>query len=242
MSSRLRHALATSDSPIVKHLRSARRGARRFSIPWPRAITLPYRLAYTAARGTLHALRRVLVAEPIFRSYCTSVGKRFRTDIFVHWVQGSGRLIIGDDVLLDGKISFTFAARFTEAPTLRIGNRTGIGHQCVFVVAREIVIGDDCRIAAGVTLRDSPGHPVDPEARRRGDPPSDEAIQPIVIEENVWIGTHAIIQGGVRIGAGSVVASGAVVMSSVPPNTLVAGNPARRIGVTTTPPSSDEED
>jgi acetyltransferase-like isoleucine patch superfamily enzyme len=113
-----------------------------------------------------------------------------------------------------------------------IGDRTGIGHECTFVVARSITIGNDCRIAAGATFRDSPGHPVEPEARRRGDPPPPEAIQPIVVHDNVWIGARAIIQGGVEIGAGSVIASGAVVLSSVPEHSLMAGNPARRIGTT----------
>lgn len=232
MSSSFRHALATGKGPPSTWLRAARRAGRDFSIPWPRVVTVPYRACYTFVRALVHGFRRVCIAEPIFRSYCTSIGRRFRTDIFVHWVQGRGRLIVGDDVLLDGKISFTFAARFSETPTLRIGSRTGIGHQCTFVVARAITIGDDCRIASGAMFRDSPGHPIEPEARRRGEPPPPESIQPIVLEDNVWIGARAIVQGGVRIGEGSVVASGAVVLSNIPPFSLVAGNPARRIGTT----------
>ncbi|MGH7594197.1 MAG: DapH/DapD/GlmU-related protein, partial [Gemmatimonadales bacterium] len=156
-------------------------------------------------------------------------------------VQGRGRIVIGDNVLMDGKSSFTFAARFSDHPTLRIGDRTGIGHACVFVVACEITIGADCRIAGGVSFRDSPGHPLDPEARRRGEPPPPDAIRPIVVEDNVWIGTHVIVHGGVRIGAGSVISSGAVVLTDVPPSSLIAGNPGRRIGVVTpvAAPSTD---
>ncbi len=240
----LRHELATGKGPLATWMRSAWRTTRALSIPWPRLVTVPYRATYTFVRGVVHVFRRLCIAEPVFRSYCTSVGRRFRTDIYVHWVQGRGNLIVGDDVLLDGKISFTFAARYSDAPTLRIGNRTGIGHQCVFVVAQAITIGDDCRIASGAIFRDSPGHPIDPEARRRGEPPPPEAIQPIVLEDNVWIGARAIVQGGVRIGEGSVVASGAVVLSNVPPFSLVAGNPARRIGTTipTEPPSGQGKD
>lgn len=232
MSSRLRHALATGQGPWLTRLRAARRAVLRGAIPWPRAVVLPYRWIYVGLRAAVHVLRRVFVAEPIFRSYCAQVGRGFHTDIYVHWVQGAGRIVIGDDVLIDGKCSFSFAARFSEQPTLKIGNRTGIGHGCTFVVAREITIGDDCRIAAGATFRDSPGHPIEPEARRRGEPPPAEAIQPIVVQDNVWIGAGAIIQGGVQIGAGSVIASGAVVLSSVPEYSLMAGNPARRIGTT----------
>ena len=230
----VRRTLATSDHGFVRFARGARRWLQTISLPAPKAISVPLRLVYTGVRSAWHGGFRVLIAEPVFRSYCAEVGQRFRTGVFVHWVQGRGQILIGDDVLLDGKSSFSFAARFSDAPTLRIGDRTKIGHGCTFVVGREIVIGADCRIAGGSSFRDSPGHPLDPDARRRGDPPPPDAIRPIVLEDNVWIGTRAIVQAGVRIGTGSVVSSGAVVTGDVPPFSLVAGNPARRIGVVST--------
>jgi acetyltransferase-like isoleucine patch superfamily enzyme len=49
----------------------------------------------------------------------------------------------------------------------------------------------------------------------------------IVIEDDVWIGSAAVITDGVRIGKGSIVAAGAVVTHDVPPHTVVAGIPAR---------------
>lgn len=49
----------------------------------------------------------------------------------------------------------------------------------------------------------------------------------IVLEDDVWIGHGATILSGVRIGAGSVVAAGAVVSRNVPPNVIVGGVPAR---------------
>jgi acetyltransferase-like isoleucine patch superfamily enzyme len=53
--------------------------------------------------------------------------------------------------------------------------------------------------------------------------------QGIVIEDDVWIGSSAIILDGVRIGKGAVVAAGAVVSKDVPPHTVVAGVPAKVI-------------
>jgi acetyltransferase-like isoleucine patch superfamily enzyme len=68
------------------------------------------------------------------------------------------------------------------------------------------------------------GHPVEPSRRR------DFTIaKPIVIERNVWIAAGATIIGGVTVGENSVVAAGAVVTKTVPPNSLVGGNPARII-------------
>lgn len=233
--SRIRYFLAKSPHPLAVTARRLRRSVPRASIPWPRALTVPYRLLYTALRTVIHFLRRVLVAEPIFRSYCARVGSGFKTGIHVHWVQGRGHILVGDDVTLDGKIGFAFAASFSESPSLVIGDRTGIGHNCSFVVAKAITIGKDCRIAGNCSFRDSPGHPVDPAARLRGEPPPADAIKPITIEDNVWIGASVQVMGGVRIGEGSVISSGSIVLSDVPPNSLIAGNPGRRIGVTTPP-------
>jgi acetyltransferase-like isoleucine patch superfamily enzyme len=86
-----------------------------------------------------------------------------------------------------------------------------------------------------VWIFDSPGHPADPAARKAGFPPSDDEVKPVIIEDNVWIGQSAIIMPGVTIGEGSIVASGSVVMTSVPPNIIVAGNPARQLRKLTGP-------
>ena len=49
---------------------------------------------------------------------------------------------------------------------------------------------------------------------------------PVIIKDNVWIGMGAVILKGVTIGENSVVAAGAIVSKTVPPNVVVAGNPA----------------
>jgi acetyltransferase-like isoleucine patch superfamily enzyme len=64
-------------------------------------------------------------------------------------------------------------------------------------------------------------------------------VRPITLGDNVWVGRNAMIFPGVTVGEGSVVSAGAVVTSDVPPNTVVAGNPARRIA--SVAPRSAEE-
>ena len=50
-----------------------------------------------------------------------------------------------------------------------------------------------------------------------------------IIGKNCFIGAHSIILPGVKIGDGSIVAAGSVVNRDVPPNSIVAGNPAKVI-------------
>ena len=52
---------------------------------------------------------------------------------------------------------------------------------------------------------------------------------PIYIEDEVWIGSGAMILSGVTIGKGAIIAAGSVVTKSVPPYAIVGGNPAKLI-------------
>jgi acetyltransferase-like isoleucine patch superfamily enzyme len=77
-----------------------------------------------------------------------------------------------------------------------------------------------------VSVGDYDGHPIDPVLRRFSSAPPEE-IRPVMIGDDVWIGRHATILKGVTIGDRSIVGAGAVVTRSVPPDVVVAGNPAR---------------
>jgi maltose O-acetyltransferase len=104
---------------------------------------------------------------------------------------------------------------------VRIGENTHINRDCVLDVRGGLTIGDNVSMSAGVSvvtiarLATSQG----PAERR-----------PVAIEDNVWIGTRAILMPGVTIGRGAVVGAGAVVVADVPPLTIVFGSPARAVG------------
>ncbi|WP_153535130.1 sugar O-acetyltransferase [Actinomadura macrotermitis] len=87
-----------------------------------------------------------------------------------------------------------------------------------------ITIGADVQIGPNVQLL-TPTHPLDPEQRRA----KLEAAEPIVIEDNVWLGGGAIVLAGVTIGADSVIGAGAVVTRDVPPGVVAVGTPAKVI-------------
>jgi acetyltransferase-like isoleucine patch superfamily enzyme len=221
--------LAISQNPLSRGIRALYRFLRSFSLPTPRWIVGPILALYLATRGIYYFLIRVFVCEPLFKAYCAKYGHHVHTGVYVHWIQGRGRLIVGDNVTVDGKCSFIFAVRYTEQPTLHIGNNVRIGHNSSFTVGREIIIGNNVMIAGSVDMFDSPGHPTDSALRAAGSPALPEDVKPICIEDNVWIGGRAIIYPGVTIGKRSIVARGAIVMNSVPPDVIVAGSPARQI-------------
>jgi len=89
-----------------------------------------------------------------------------------------------------------------------------------------ISVGEGTRIASGASLY-AFDHQLDPTRPIREQPVRSRGI---VIGEDVWIGASAGVTDGVRIGAGAVVAMGAVVTRDVPEFAIVAGVPARVIG------------
>lgn len=233
------HTLSGSTHPLVGAARRTRRAVLRFTMPAVSGqIARPILWIFLAVRRVMFFLYRVLVCEPLFKAACRSCGQGVRTDVYIHWIQGHGDLIVGNHVLMDGKCSITFAARYAAKPTLEIGDHTGIGHGCRFSIGKRITIGRHCRIAGDVWMFDSSGHPVDPEARRAGHAAADADVRPITIGDNVWIGGRAIIQPGVTIGDHAVISAGAVVMNDVPASAVVAGNPARAVMGTNRPAAS----
>ena len=106
--------------------------------------------------------------------------------------------------------------------TVRIGAGCYINRDGYFEGEAPITIGDQVSIGPGVTFL-TVGHHIGPTTRRAGA----FDIRPITVGDGAWIGANVTILPGVRIGAGAVVAAGAVVTQDVPPDTLVAGIPAR---------------
>ena len=220
---------ALSDHWVATNMRRARRAFLRFSVPIPHVLAKSILLLYLSCRAVFKFFVRVIICEPAFKAYCTTYGKRLRTTTHLPWVRGSGRIVAGDDVQINGRISISFAARYSRSPTLEIGDRSSIGHDCCFVIGKQISIGKDCMIANEVIVFDSPGHPTNATLRRNGAPALLATVKRVNIGDNAWIGQRGIIYPGVTVGDGAVVCAGSVVMTNVAPYTIVAGNPARRI-------------
>ncbi len=126
------------------------------------------------------------------------------------------------------------------------GSHTGLRIQPPVVIEHpeNVMIGQGCSIAAflhvwgkgGVTIgnrvliashvaivsqtHDYTKHPMTESA----------VCKPVTIEDDVWLGTHASIMPGVKIGRGAVIGAGAVVTKDVEPFSINVGVPARKVG------------
>jgi acetyltransferase-like isoleucine patch superfamily enzyme len=105
------------------------------------------------------------------------------------------------------------------APRRRIhlGNNVGIGPQCV--IQSDVTMGNDVMIAPHVALLSRHTHRYDVVGTSMFQSPRGDKDE-IVIEDDVWIGFGAIVLSGVRIGRGSIIAAGAVVLKDVPPYSI----------------------
>jgi acetyltransferase-like isoleucine patch superfamily enzyme len=108
---------------------------------------------------------------------------------------------------------------------LQVGDNSSIGPQCYIGCSGGINIGSNVMIAPGVRMfSENHNFSDDTTIKVQG-----VSWNPITIEDDCWIASGATLLAGVTIGRGSVVAAGAVVTKSFPPNSIIAGVPAKRI-------------
>ena len=130
---------------------------------------------------------------------------------------------------------------FPKSGEIVIGEDCFIGPGAQVWSAQRVTIGNRVFLSHGVNVHDSNAHPLSARLRHlqfvhAASPEVDAAFAairsaPVVIEDDAWVGFNATVLKGVTIGRGAVVGAASVVTRDVPPWTVVAGNPARSIGV-----------
>ena len=153
-------------------------------------------------------------------------------------------ICIADDVKLGENVKLS---TFINLYGCEVGDNTKIG---AFVeIQKGAVIGKNCKISShtficeGVTIEDDVfiGHGVVfindtyPQATNPAGELQTEAdwkVEPILVKSGASVGSNATILSNVVIGEKAIVGAGAVVTKNVPPNSIVAGNPAVILRVT----------
>ncbi|MEA5626116.1 acyltransferase [Nostoc sp. UHCC 0251] len=143
-------------------------------------------------------------------------------------------LLVGENCTLD-YVHFALG----KAARVEIGNYCYLT-SVILLCEQEICIGNYVVLGWNTTIADTDFHPIAP-AERIADAIACSPLgkgrlrppvmrQPVIIEDDVWVGPNVTILKGVRIGAGAWIEAGALVTRNIPPRSRVMGNPAQVIG------------
>jgi len=147
-------------------------------------------------------------------------------------------LCIADDVKLGNNVKLS---KFINLYGCTIGDETKIG---AFVeIQKNAFVGKNCKISShsficeGVTIEDEVfiGHNVTfindkkPRATTNGklQTESDWKVEPTLVKRGASIGSSCTILSNITIGEYAIIGAGSIVTKDVPPNAIVAGNPAK---------------
>ena len=155
--------------------------------------------------------------------------------VYIHACPG-GVEIGPNTLVMHGAVLHVYNFRGLPHAGIRIGRDSLIGEYSVIRGQGGVTLGDRVYTSPGTQII-AVNHVFDDPAR----PFVDQGItaEGIIIEDDVWLGSNAVITDGVRVGRGSVVAAGAVVTRDVPPHTVVGGVPARVIRSVGQSPQAD---
>ena len=106
-----------------------------------------------------------------------------------------------------------------------VGDHSGFS-SAVISSRSEIQIGCRVKVGGNVRIFDHDFHSVDAKIRCTPDDRLHIKTAPVIIEDDVFVGTNCIIGKGVHIGLRSIIAAGSVVVKDVPADEVWGGNPA----------------
>lgn len=156
---------------------------------------------------------------PIYLRACNRVGPYPRT-LGRPYINNHGRIEIGGHFNLNSLFATTELATGPNG-LIRIGNQVHVNYGTAIVAVSAIDIGDRTHIAQYSVISDTELADIDAF--------DSTSVQPITIEQDVWIGGRVIVMPGARIGAGSVIAAGSLVIGVIPAGVIAGGIPARVI-------------
>lgn len=159
----------------------------------------------------------------IQRKRLGSCGKRVFFDKNTHLMRFTKNIHLGNHLVIKAGARICAC---NENANVEIGDRTTFGYYSFLFSSESIKIGNDCLIAPFVYLVDS-DHQI---SRYENINRQKNQTKPILIGNDVWIGTGSKILKGINIGNGAVIAAGSLVRNDVPEYEIHGGIPAKKIG------------
>lgn len=202
----------------------------------------------------LHPLRLRDILWSIYRNIYTGYTKRcFRSvgngTIFApsfRSLLGAKYITIGSKCVFREKTKLTAWDKYnsqTFHPEIRIGNCCGIGAYSHITAINKIVIGNNVGTGDFILITDnSHGYGDTDEFNCRVGEKRLFSQGPVIIGDNVWIGEYSCILPDVTIGRGCVIGAASIIRQSVPPYSIVVGNPAKVVGFVYAPKEIYEQE
>jgi acetyltransferase-like isoleucine patch superfamily enzyme len=185
----------------------------------------------------MHKIIKIIIEKFMFSKRLCVIGKHsvlYKTASITNNLKIRERIRIGDYCHIKGELLL-----FGHGGQIELGDYCYVGLNTFIWSAKNIKIGNRVLISHNCNIFDNDTHPLDPDARHRqfveiitkGHPQKiDIPSTEVYIEDDVLIAANSTILKGVQIGRGAIIGAGSVVTKSVPPFTIVAGNPAIVIG------------
>ena len=126
------------------------------------------------------------------------------------------------DVALDRGVTLLIGGPIT-GNKLIIRSGTYVNRYTIFDAHQQLEVGRDCMIGANCYITDA-NHGTASGASVKSQP---MRTAPVIIEDEVWLGSNVVVLSGVRIGRGAVIGAGSVVVTDIPSNAIAVGVPAR---------------
>lgn len=164
---------------------------------------------------------------------CCPIGKGFKIDgkLWI-WAQKKGCIRLGDNVRINSRFGSNLVGITNPAVfqclgngTITIGNNSGLSSP-IFSSRSSITIGERTLIGGNVRIFDHDFHSLE-LLYRHSTKGEHVRTKPVIIGDDVFIGTNAMVLKGVTIGDRAIIGAGSVVSKNVPADEIWAGNPAR---------------
>lgn len=97
---------------------------------------------------------------------------------------------------------------------ITVGDGSFLNRHARILAGKQVVLRQNCMVSWQAIITDFAGSELE------------EAFAPVLLEDEVWIGSRALILGGTRLGCGCVVAAGSIVQGDFPAGAVIAGRPA----------------